>query len=56
MRTKRINTDLYDSSELKNSSDGSLLDLSDAYDKHLYLKYNYLFSIFYRLNILDIYL
>lgn len=37
MRTKRINTDLYDSIELKNS-DGSALDLSEAYDMHLYLR------------------
>ena len=38
MRTKRINTDIYDSLELKNSSDGSALDLTDAYDMHLYLQ------------------
>lgn len=38
MRTKRINTDIYDSLELKNSSDGSALDLTDAYDMHLYLR------------------
>ena len=38
MRTKRINTGIYDSLELKNSSDGSALDLTDAYDMHLYLQ------------------
>ena len=38
MRTKRINTDIYDSLELKNSSDGSAMDLTDAYDMHLYLR------------------
>ena len=38
MRTKRINTDIYDSLALKNSSDGSALDLTDAYDMHLYLR------------------